>query len=289
VWAAFGYQGGYLDRFSAPDVQFERNYGSRDSLFDSHVQCLKIIENRVYIGGYESFGYIVPGTGERRFFYADDKMSYFDVCAIETRTDDPLLYLGALFGIVSFNPQDESFSVLRGTDQKRVTALAPDSAGIWYGTLSGGLWRYDFGTDTAVVTTITAASRIEAVWPMVDNGTLHIFCATKHDGILRYSPKKKSVERIFWPGSVLSGDPATFGNAIMTAAVIDNRLWLGTRRHGCLIYFPQRGRWARFDYYNGLVSDQVRAFSSDMNHLWIGCYGGLNKIEKNYLDDILEP
>jgi ligand-binding sensor domain-containing protein len=52
------------------------------------------------------------------------------------------------------------------------------------------------------------------------------------------------------------------------------------------VIYDGADRWAAFTYYDGLVSDQVRSFSDTESWIWIGCYGGVNRVDKAYLNNV---
>ena len=66
------------------------------------------------------------------------------------------------------------------------------------------------------------------------------------------------------------------GAAITTALRTRNgRTWVGTQRHGALVYLPRGGQWLRLDETTGLGRNHVTALYEDRwGYLWIGTRGG---------------
>ncbi len=281
VWLGFGYQGGYIDRIRAPVVQFDRNFNSRDSIFDPHIQTLSILGSRLYYGGYRGFGYVgMSGRDDRLFFKADSSMPFGDVADI-LPLDSTRLALAALFGILEYRTDEESFSVMPGIAEKRVTCLHRRGDTLWFGTLAHGLFTYDLSSGEERAVGLNARDAIVGIASLADN---RLFVAAKRAGCFTVDPRTMKIDQVPMPRSVFAPDAGAFERDIVAMREIDGRVWLGTREAGCTIFCPG-GDWVSVSYYDGLPSDEVRAFGESGRYVWVGCYGGLCRFDKQYLDE----
>jgi ligand-binding sensor domain-containing protein len=287
LWLGFGYQGGYIDRLDARGVQYERNYATRDSIYDSHIQALAVRGNRLYYGGYRGFGYLaMDGSGDRRFFGAGSALPFADIADIAWR-DTAELYLAGLFGVIRFDPERDSFEVLEGAGAARATCVLPLGDSLWYGTLANGLFVRDLhaGTDTCLG--LGRVGRIVAV-ALLHEGDEALLVVTKPGPCYRVERGSLRLERLEMPSGILDKRYGPFEREIMTAQVIDGRMWLGTREAGCSI-FDGRRRWVSMTYHDGLASNEVRAIAGSADYVWIGSYGGVSRFDKLYIEGQFFP
>lgn len=282
VWLGFGYQGGHIDRVRAPTVQFDRNYSSRDSIFDSHIQTLTLLDNRLYYGGYRGFGYIgMGGRGERLFFDADSSMPFGDVKDI-LPLDSTRLALAALFGILEYRTDERAFTIMPGIAEKRVTCLHRRGDTLWFGTLAHGLYTYDLSAGVESAVGLNARDAIVGVASLPDG---RVFVAAKRAGCFTVEPATMRIEQVTIPRRLFPSEAGAFERDIMAMRLIDGRVWLGTREAGCTIFCPGDDDWVSVSYYDGLPSDEVRALGESDRHVWVGCYGGLCRFDKQYLTE----
>jgi len=280
LWVGFGYQGGYLDRIWAEPMQFHRNYYSRDSIFDSHIQTLDIIGERLYYGGYRGFGYVTfDGSGRRLYLDSDSTMPFGDVAAI-LPLDSTRLALGGLFGVLEYSLATDSVTVVEATKGKRVTCLHRLGDSLWYGTLARGLYAYDLGAQQEYRVGPPGRDRIVGIAPFGDG---RLVVGTKRSGLFAVEPASGEYEHIGIPAGVLDKDKSAYDRDVMTMRLVDGRVWLGTREAGCSIFGPDDS-WMSITYYDGLPSDQVRAIAHSKSYVWVGCYGGISRYEKGYLE-----
>ncbi len=281
-WAAYSYQGGYVDEFRVADVQYERNYGRASGIGDPRIQVLRREERRLYYGGYEGFGYRDITSPTVRHFDTDAGLPHGDVADILIMSPPPH-YLATLNGIVAYFPRNDSFAVLANTERHRVTSIAPRGDSLWYGTLAEGLRVYNRGTERIDSVYLRATQRVMGLAHIdLDDGGEAICVGTKTSGCHIVDCRSGELRK-------LEGFAASKGQAnrrshdIMTLRGIDGRVWLGTRNAGCFVFDPAGAQWYHLGYYDGLVSDRVGALYATRRYVWIGCYGGFNRIEKKYL------
>ncbi|MEW6041892.1 MAG: hypothetical protein AB1633_10250, partial [Elusimicrobiota bacterium] len=67
VYTGHGYRGDFIDRFYAQSMQYDINVNYNDGLREAYIQCLSSSNQRLYFGGYKSFGYFDFKT--KRFGY----------------------------------------------------------------------------------------------------------------------------------------------------------------------------------------------------------------------------
>lgn len=282
LWTSYGYQGGYLDLFAATNIQHQRSFAYRDGVRDPHVQTLVSAGDRVYFGTYRGFGYLVPATGDIRYFDGEDDMPFGDIAAIAP-ADSPDLYLAGLFGVLEYDSSTEAFSVVEATRDVRATCLYPDGPFLWYGTLGKGVYLLNRVADSLVMRALTNAHRIVGIGEIATAEGRALFVAAKRNGCHLIDPQSREIRKLDIPGGYMRGPAEAYKNHIMAMRVIDGRVWLGIREGGCLIYDPGRDTWNTFTYYDGLVSDEVRSLYDTDDHVWVGCYGGFNRLDKTYV------
>jgi hypothetical protein len=282
LWLGFGYQGGYLDQVWAGPVQYARNVGSRDSVMDSHIQSLSMIGSRLYYGGYRGFGYMDMARPESKcHFIADSGMPYGDVAAI-AELDSSRLALGALFGVVEYFPRSDSFAVLPNAAPRRVTCLLRSGDTLWYGSLADGLFAYNLTTKSETLVGLAGRDRVSAILPMPgEPGALLV--AMKRGGCHVLQCATGTLQPLQMPSSLFEEGASVYDREILCAAAIGGRVWLGMREAGVAVLQPGRA-WVGLTFYDGLPGDEVRAIAESPRHVWVGCYGGLCRFDKDYLE-----
>jgi ligand-binding sensor domain-containing protein len=280
LWVGFGYDGGYLDRIWAESMQFHRNYYSRDSIFDRHIQTLEIVDNRVYYGGYHGFGYVAfDGSGRRLYLDSDSTMPFGDIAAIRP-LDSTHLALAGLFGVLQYSAVTDSTRLMPETGGKRITSFFRSGDSLWYGTLARGLYLYDMRTHEEQRVGPPDNDRIVGIAPLGDG---RLVAVTKRTGLFTIDIRSGEHERLAIPKGIFGKEMSAYDRHVMTMRQVDGRVWLGTREAGCCILEPD-GRWMSITYFDGLPSDQVRAFADSESYVWVGCYGGISRYDKAYLE-----
>ncbi|MBD3320222.1 MAG: hypothetical protein GF350_03915 [Chitinivibrionales bacterium] len=283
AWTAYGYQGGYLDKFTAKDLQYDRNYGSMAGIGDDHIQELVLCDSVLYYGSYRGFGFFDYTTRLFRHYKAEEKLPFGDITDIVC-PDTGSLYLASLFGVLEFYPAADSFSAIKETEAYRITSLVYSGEILWCGTLAGGLLKVNCRERTIDTVLAEITSRVVGVCEFESrDGKPCLFAATKRNGCFIIDKSSLTVSPV--GGMQKAGDHE---NHIMAMRKIDDTVWLGTRETGALIYTVRDESWKRLDYYDGLISDQVRSVYDTEQYIWIGCYGGLNRIDKKYAGKVLE-
>ncbi|MDD5673993.1 MAG: hypothetical protein PHC61_07520 [Chitinivibrionales bacterium] len=282
LWTAYGYQGGYLDKFSAADVQYLRNYNSQDGLSDPNIACMAADGTRCYLGGFESFVVIDLKTGGRKVFAAGAKLPAGDIACLALDEKDNV-YLGSQFGVITYRAAGDSLALLAPTRPYRVTAIALDKQDLWIGTLGQGVRRFDRATGRETGACLTDTRMIVGIALYQDSGKASLFAATREQGCFKIDGASGQSAPLPLPAQLFSQDQDQNSRQIMASRVIDGRIWLGTRDAGCIIYDPAYHRWKTITYFDGLVSNQVRSFCETGEYVWIGAYGGVNRIEKKSL------
>lgn len=282
LWVGFGYQGAYVDRIDAATMQFGRSYNSRDSIYDSHIQHFMAEGSRVYYGGYRSFGFLdldLDAAVRRKFFEADSTMPFGDITDI-VRLDSARLALAGLFGVVVYEGDTDSFSVLPGIPETRITCLFLDGTTLWLGTLANGV--YSCGLDDRKVRDVGMSSRDRIVGITALNDST-LLVAVKRAGCFALDTRTLKFSTLKIPDKLYAPGGGAYERDIMAMAVIDGRVWLGTRESGCIVR-DTSGDWFSVNYYNGLPSDEVRSFAESPAYVFVGCYGGICRYDKSYLE-----
>jgi ligand-binding sensor domain-containing protein len=184
---------------------------------------------------------------------------------------------------VEYFPESDSFNQLLSSQKYRVTCILPAGDSLWFGTLAHGvrLLKRKAGVENAL-SAVPASSRIVGLaMSGPAGGPGNLFVATQNSGCYLFDSSASNAKRVSIPDSLLAQDDER-ANDIMVLRKIENEIWLGTRNNGCLIYGPDPSGWKSFTYYNGLISDQVRSLYDDADHIWIGCYGGFIRLDKNH-------
>jgi ligand-binding sensor domain-containing protein len=151
------------------------------------------------------------------------------------------------------------------------------------GTLARGVKLFNRSSGEIERSWLDDAMRITAIVP---GPGADFYFVTKQSGTYRLRDGE-TLEKLSVPRQLLDKDTQAPALHTFAARGIDERLWIGTRGLGCLIYDMNTGQWVRYSWYDGLVSDNVQALWNTDRHIWVGCYGGLNRLDKSYINRIL--
>lgn len=277
VFAAYGYQGGGLDRFDAASLRNSGPFAPNAGLDDPHLQCFLAAGSRLYFGGFESFGWIDPERDSLRTWGRNSELPAVDIAQIVPSATGSLL-LASCFGIIEYSPATDGFFQLPGTEAYRITVMLPGDDRIVFGTLGNGIMACAPRGGSRRGPWLAGFGRIAgAAWAGES-----LFVATQRGGCHLLDPATGGSRPLPVPDSLLMPhDPSA--NEITALGVSDGDFWVATRNDGCLVYSPAEDRWRGFSFYNGLVNDQVRTIVDEGRFLWIGCYGGFNRIDKETL------
>jgi ligand-binding sensor domain-containing protein len=91
-------------------------------------------------------------------------------------------------------------------------------------------------------------------------------------------------ERLTIPGAVFPRGAGEYERNVMSFGHIDGHMWLGTRDAGCIIFTKSR-KWVSITYFDGLPSNEVLSFADSDRHVFVGCYGGISRYDKSYLEE----
>lgn len=285
LFAGFGYQGGYIDVFDSRGLQYQSSLGSERGLKDARVACFGLGAGNTYAGTYSGFARI-ERKDSVRWYSPEAELPYGDIAQV-VQADSQTLLLAGRFGVLTYNTCSGAFAEVAGSAIGRVSAVVADRDTLWYGTLARGVWRGRVGGGENRLLGLNAGSRIMGLGLSGEGASRVLAGASKEDGPFVMSTDGSGVQHPAFPAALLDGTWNSFENHVFCAIVIDGNIWMGLRDHGCLVYNIKGNRWGRFDYYDGLVSDQVRCISFDSQYVWIGCFGGFNRIDRNYLNDIV--
>ncbi len=277
----YGYQGGFLDMFNSGSLDYNMFIAPDSGSADPNIQSLALIGTRIYYGGFESFGFFDRKTKEVRYYGRASSLPSVDIAEIIPFDSGRILCAG-LFGIIEYDPKKDLFTTFKSTGKYRVTCILRVGDSIYYGTLSSGVRIYNLanGLETGIVS-IPSESRVMGLAMIKTNGAKEIFAATQNKGCYILDLVTGKSTNVAVTGSLLTPSDQR-ADDIMAMRKIDNEIWLGTRNNGCLIFNPDKYVWSSFSYYDGLLSDQIRSFYDNDKYIWIGCYGGFNRLEKNY-------
>ncbi len=282
MWTSYGYQSGFLDRFSSNTLQYHHNYGLASGISDPTIQTLFASHGVLFYGGFESFGWIAPDVGTGRHYTLENGLPHADIAAIvpESRTT---LLLASSSGILRYVTINETFEILKESGIDRTTCMALSDTTLWYGTLAGGVKQYDIRHQKIVATYGENVSRIMGIFMLDEN---NLFVVTKTNGCYTINSALKRWNEVAIPKALYGTSMADDPNNCMCARQIDGRMYLGTRDHGCFVYTPSTKHWNTISFFDGLVTDQIRSFDSDSVNIYIGGYGGVTKIPKQYIDSL---
>ncbi|MBD3315321.1 MAG: hypothetical protein GF344_06005 [Chitinivibrionales bacterium] len=280
LWTSYGYDGDHIDRFFVADVQYDRNYGRYDGILDPQIQSLVLDGSRLYYGGFGCFGWLDDRGASGRYFGRESALPHGDIADIFVQSDSSI-YLASHFGLIHYRPHIDSFHLYENTEGMRITCIAPNHDKLWLGTLARGLHLFDPIAGQIMNTRLEGTMRIMAMG-VTDAG--RVLVATKLSGLYRIDNASDPIERIPAPGGLIDDGAAEREKHVTAARLIDGRFWMGTREGGCAVYDIRREKWGSFGYYDGLVSDRVQSFYDTDSHIWIGCDGGVNRLEKSYIN-----
>jgi hypothetical protein len=281
VFTAYGYQGGYLDQFDPHTMQYERNLSEYCGVRDPNIQALAANGSVLYYGGFEGFGYLDLATGKTRYFPKGSPLRAYDITRIICEPSSCIL--GTVFGVAGFYPSADSFSMYSSTVPDRVTCMYVSGDSLWYGTLTRGVKLISRSKDSVLATFLTNAYRIVGIAPVqCGDGRTALFAATDQRGCYLIDPARGEATKCAIAPHLTGENPKSPEMTLRAMASVDSLVWLGTQGSGCLVFDPRRGRWGAFTRDDGLLSDQVRCLYDDGRWIWIGCYGGLHKVDKTY-------
>ncbi len=280
LWTGYGYQGGYFDRFDARRVQYDRNYNYVNGIIDPNIQSFASSGSRLYYGGYASFGYVDLDTREYRHYQKTPDLPYADIAAISC-SGDTLVYLAGLYGLVLYAPAMEAFVTAPATEGMRVTAVREAGETVIFGTLGKGLHVLNKASGEITASYLPDARRIVNILGPDTSGAYWV--AAKQSGLFRFDPAKRKVSPYRRDELKPGASGASSDYDVFAAHFADGYVWLGTRSKGCLILDVAAGAWHTLTYWEGLISDKVRSFDDSRRYVWVGCDGGVNRFDKQYL------
>jgi ligand-binding sensor domain-containing protein len=281
VWTAYGYQGGWTDRFAAADMQYDRNWGYNEWVRDENIQALAALGTRLYFGTYTGFGFFDIKRNAARYFSADSGLPHDDIAAIAP--EDSQVFLASQYGIIVYHPAGDSFSLVNETEPYRITCIERKGDTLWFGTLAQGMGVCNVRTGACSL--VCAAPGRVMGFALLDGGK-RLFMASQYAGCFSYDMVTRQRAEVRWNLPDIGGADA-YDNNIMAMRAIDGRIWLGTRNHGCLVYDPRTAIWRRLTFNDGLVTDQIRSFDDTRTQVWVGSYGGLARLDKKYVAELL--
>ncbi len=143
--------------------------------------------------------------------------------------------------------------------------------GMWYGSLSGGLYYINFKTRKAkkVVETKTYIATI------CEDSSGSIWAATFAGNIICYNPQSKFVSRYFSDPK----NPSSIGGEEIFKIYQDKkgRLWFATNA-GLDRFIPSTGTFLHYTGKNGLLGNSVyNILEDDHGNLWLGTDRGISK------------
>ena len=286
LFVAYGYQGGYIDHFTARSVQYERNYNSIDYVADPAIQVLQQWGKRLYFAGYVGFGYLDFVQGKHRYVSRNSGLPADDIVQIMPDSAGPW-YLASRNGVVQYDPANESCRILNGTSHVRITSLYRHHNTLYCGTLNNGVICFDLQSGKVTDSLIPGVRTIVGIAPL-DTGADSLLIVSKENGCFLRVGDSKTIIPFTMSVSGKKTIVGDYQSNIMTMAAFAGRIWLGTRSQGCLVYNPATGIWLRLTRRDGLVSNQVRSLASSNNYIWIGCYGGISRFDRNELCQALD-
>jgi hypothetical protein len=281
VWTSYGYQGGWTDRFTAADLQYDRNWGYNEWVRDENIQSLAAFGQRLYFGTYTGFGFFDAERNATRYFSTDSGLPHDDIAYIVP--GDAQVFLASQYGIIVYHPAGDSFSVVKATEPYRITCIERAGDSLWFGTLAQGVGACNWRTGACYL--MCAVPGRVMGFARLDSGK-HLFIASQYNGCFSYDMVTGKRAEVRWNLPDIEGADA-YDNNIMAMRVIDGRIWLGTRNHGCLVYDLRTAAWRRLTFNDGLVTDQVRSFDDTRTQVWVGSYGGLARLDKKYVAELL--
>jgi ligand-binding sensor domain-containing protein len=215
-------------------------------------------------------------------YYFNDSMqttNSYSVLSAPYISRDGMVWLGGLYGVINFNPQNQLFSVVYPLPEGKSNALAramlEDRAGNLWFTTGNGISRYNPFTQKFTTWRNEPGKKDQIYFNSVrgiaedDNGTIWI--ATGR-GINSYTPGDKELK--FY--SIKDSIP----NAFYGCANADKkgRVWFGTKDYDGLYYYTSvTGKFSSIanhpllKQYKGTGARIV--FEDSKGRLWIGCNG----------------
>jgi hypothetical protein len=281
VFTGYGYRGEYIDRFDLSTMQYRGNVGWNAGVGDPHIQSLATHGPLLYYGGFDGFGYVNTETGKTRWFTRGKPLQAYDItCMIPSAVS---CVLGTAFGIAEYFPGADSFSMADSTRLDRVTCMMVSGDSLWYGTLARGLKLLNRRTGAVTGPWLSQANRIVGIArlnPRPDS--MRLFVATDRAGCFMLDPLTGVAVACEIPEDYIPDGLEAPDNELEAMAVMDSLIWLGSSGSGCIVYDPATKRWGSFTYYEGLLTDQVRTFYQTPRHIYVGCFGGVTRIDRRY-------
>ncbi|MBL8027455.1 MAG: hypothetical protein JNL74_13630 [Fibrobacteres bacterium] len=281
VLVSHGYQGKFVDQYSRKTLQSTFEFRPSQFMTDPNIQSMASDDERVYFGGFEGFTVWNRKKNSFREWERGTAIPSADISCIVVRSKESVL-LGSVTGVVEHQPDDEAFRIIEPTKQYRITSMYVAEDTLYFGTLSHGAFKLDLKSGNCFSLPFDFSSRVIAVYPVSFDGVSAVVSASTKEGIkVLLKDKQKSIT-LNVPDSMLMQD-FDYKNELMVSHYSDGYILFGTRDNGCLILNPSSKSFSKLGYYEGLLSDQIRSFCSDSQFVYVGTYGGFNRVDKRMI------
>jgi hypothetical protein len=321
LWTGYGYNGGYADRFFVEDMQYDKNYDTRNGIRDPQIQTLRVRGSRMYYGGYTGFGYYDGTDNTSAYFdHTNGKLPHEDISDI--LFVDPAA-AGAHGGTAHHTGAGKNTGSAYTTGTAAGKSGASDTSGSPAVFLASGYGLlYSPRLDADAQFHSCGPTRQDRVTCMGHDAPW-LFYGTLIHGIKAFHTQDSTLHALYNPGSRITGmavytrrdtttlivgakthglyrivrhdttvvraaaipapfDFSSYDIHIMAFAANARIVVLGTRAHGCLVYAVSDQRWGRLTRMDGLVSDRIRSVACDGRYIWIGSHGGITRIDRPY-------
>jgi ligand-binding sensor domain-containing protein/two-component sensor histidine kinase len=218
---------------------------------------------------------------------------------IEAR--DGTIYIGGLYGLSIYRPVTTFYEVFRPAEEfhqlsssTAFSSFYEDENGLlWIGNDGEGLVSYDFANSKYTQYKVPGSRAHNLIFHISNIGN-ELWLTTAR-GIQIFDKEQKTFTRFdkLPPSEHIDHEPVSWAYRDK-----QHTIWFAIRRRGLYHYFPQTGKYERFQLDSTFISPQrstiVKAYGEDSKgHLWFGTYSGVlyefDPFQRKFIPHIPDP
>ncbi len=278
LFLGYGFLGGYVDIISKDSLIWKKNADLYDGIPSGNVNVISCFDNTTFVGTYK--GFALKQKKENTWFSSKEDLD-FD---LETKSVLKIgndFYIGTERGLYKFDFIKKELLLIKNTEEFIINSLADKDSLLYMGTSKNGLVCFNMKNrklkkhnkikDIEVHDVSSVVVEDSTVWFSVNGSDVCSFSSGEYN----YIPFN-SLGNLHKTGEKHTPN-------INGIYIIDKRIWVATN-YGIAVIDPKDGNIYIIDYSKGLINNEVLTVVGDDKYVYIGMFGGLNKVLKSYLN-----
>ena len=274
LWLGYGFIGGYADYIRKDSLVWEKNINLNEGIPAPEVSVIRCWNDVVFIGTWR--GFAVYNRAAKKWMSSREEMLFDGEVKCVQRVGK-VFYIGTNDGLFMYPEGGKSVAYVKGSEDNSVLAMGREDSLLWVGTKTNGLRCLNvISGKWQDIDILKNKKNVSGV--AVFNGS--VWFASSNKGIYSY---KKTDSLSYIPfdemGELEKQEKRT--PEITELKVIGKRLWIATNHGICVL---DKNKRYTMSYKTGLINNDVLTLSEDKIYVYIGFFGGLNKVKKSYLE-----